>query len=249
MIATIDGKACQFEPGEFLLTVAERNGIHIPTLCHHAALAGQASCRVCIVELEEAGHKSVAAACVYPLSQDCVVETNSPRIREQRGLILALLRSRAPESAEIAALCEEYNAPEISRFKPLDSGSCILCGLCVKACESLGSGAISTMWRGIDKKISTPYDEASPDCIGCLSCAETCPTGHIQYSRSPGKLHIWEKDFKVLHCTVCGVPLGTPEALAYAAQSSGQELDQLCPECRRLAITDELAHAYGISIR
>ena len=53
MIITIDGKQCSCENGEFLLQVARRNGIYIPTLCHHEALPGQGCCRVCIVEVDE----------------------------------------------------------------------------------------------------------------------------------------------------------------------------------------------------
>ena len=41
MNITINGKICACEKGEFLLAVARRNGILIPTLCHHPALAGQ----------------------------------------------------------------------------------------------------------------------------------------------------------------------------------------------------------------
>ena len=52
MIITIDGKQCSCEKGEFLLQVARRNGIYIPTLCHHEALPGQGCCRVCIVEVD-----------------------------------------------------------------------------------------------------------------------------------------------------------------------------------------------------
>ena len=44
--AIIDGKECTFEKGELLLQVAKRNGIEIPTLCHHEALPGLAACRL-----------------------------------------------------------------------------------------------------------------------------------------------------------------------------------------------------------
>ena len=38
MIIRIDGKECACEKGEFLLAIARRNGITIPTLCHHDSL-------------------------------------------------------------------------------------------------------------------------------------------------------------------------------------------------------------------
>lgn len=248
MIVTINGQPCQCQRGEYLLAVAQRNGVEIPTLCHHSALAGQGSCRLCIVEVTERGRSRVVTACVFPIEDECSVETDSPRIREQRGMILALLRCRAPESAQIAALCQQYQAPDLSRFQSLDSGACVLCGLCVKACAELGSGAINTMLRGTQKQVSTPYDEASPDCIGCTSCAEVCPTGHIRLEQDQDQLTIWGRSFPLVRCPMCGQPMGTAEALAYAAEHSGQPVAKICPDCRRRLITNELAHAYGRAV-
>ena len=54
MIISINGIPCTCEKGEFILTVARRNGIKIPTLCSHKALGEQGACRVCIVEVEKA---------------------------------------------------------------------------------------------------------------------------------------------------------------------------------------------------
>jgi predicted molibdopterin-dependent oxidoreductase YjgC len=60
MNITIDGKVCEAEYGEYILDIAKRNNIHIPSLCHSDALPGQASCRVCIVDIVEKGwHKTV----------------------------------------------------------------------------------------------------------------------------------------------------------------------------------------------
>lgn len=245
MIVTINGRPCRFEKGEYLLAVAKRNNIFIPTLCHHEALSGQGCCRVCIVEVTERGRSRVVTACVFPLESECSVETDSPRIREQRGIILALLRCRAPESLKLAALCRHYEAPELPRLKPLDSGSCVLCGLCVRACGEMGSGAINTMLRGTQKQVSTPYQEASPDCIGCTSCAQVCPTGHIQTEQDGEQLTIWGRSFALAHCERCGKPLATAEALAYAAEHSGQPPATVCPDCRRRHMTKELAQAFG----
>lgn len=245
MMITINGTKCACEKGEFILAIARRNGITIPTLCRHKALGEQGACRVCIVEVDEGGRKKIVTACVYPVERECSVETDSERVREQRGIILELLRVRAPESAEIAALCEAYHAPRLDRLRVLDTGKCVLCGLCAKACASLGSGAIATMQRGTDKCVGTPYDEPSPDCIGCGSCATVCPTGHIEKTETQDTRTIWGKNFALVHCARCGAPIGTPEELAYAAKRGGLPAATLCESCRRLHMTDEMAHAYG----
>ena len=71
---TIDGKACTCQPGEFLIDIAKRNGIFIPTLCgKQLALRGRGCCRVCIVELVERGHSKrskrskMVVSCIYPV--------------------------------------------------------------------------------------------------------------------------------------------------------------------------------------
>lgn len=248
MTITINGISCECEKGEFILTVARRNGIEIPTLCQHKALGEQGACRVCIVEVEEGGKKKIVTACVYPISRECSVETDSARIREERGVILALLRCRAPESPDIERLCQAYDAPELSRLKPLPTGKCILCGLCVKACNSLGSGAINTMLRGTEKLVGTPYNEPSPDCIGCGSCAAVCPTGHIELTETQEKRTVWGRDFDLVRCARCGAPIGTPEAIRHAAKRAGQPEATLCENCKRRHMTDEMAHTYGMRV-
>ena len=48
---TIDGRKVRGDPGQTVLEVAEANGIHIPTLCHHALLPDSGACRVCVVDV------------------------------------------------------------------------------------------------------------------------------------------------------------------------------------------------------
>ena len=48
---TIDGKTVEVEEGTTVLQAAEKLGIRIPTLCHHASLHPYSACRVCLVEL------------------------------------------------------------------------------------------------------------------------------------------------------------------------------------------------------
>ena len=45
----INGKDVQGENGEYLLQVAQRNGIEIPTLCNHKILEPAGLCRLCLV--------------------------------------------------------------------------------------------------------------------------------------------------------------------------------------------------------
>jgi len=251
MNITIDGKAVECENGEYLLDVAARNGINIPTLCHHEALKGLGSCRVCIVETEIDGRRDIVASCVYPLERDCAVYTDSDRVRRHRRMILALLQARAPGSIEIARLCEEYGTQKYRRFSARSKGDgsgdtkCILCGLCVKACESLGTGAIGTVGRGVEKKVSTPYDEPALVCVGCGSCAAVCPTGAIELKEDSSTRTIWGKEFDLEFCKECGAVTGTAFEMYRAANRIGAEPPELCGDCRKKAITGVMASTYG----
>lgn len=249
MIIKINGKECECEKGEYLLTVARRNGFEIPTLCHHAALPeGQGSCRLCIVEVTERGKKKIVVSCVYPIGGEIEVETDSEKVRRERGMILTLLAKRAPESPEIRALCEKYNAPEISRFVKVDNEKCVMCGLCAKVCHALSAGAISTVNRGITKAVSTPYGDPSDACLGCGSCAYVCPTNAIELYEDDKKRVIWNKEFKLVHCTECGAVIGTEEQLKEAVKRAGEEESTLCETCRKMRSANVLSAVYGYEI-
>ena len=245
MTITINGKPCACEKGEFLLQVARRNGIEIPTLCHHEAIAGQGCCRLCIVEVVERGRGRIVVSCVFPVEHECEVLTDSEKVRRERGMILRLLEKRAPESPEIRALCEKYAAPEIDRFVRADGEKCVLCGLCAKACGELGVGAISTAGRGVAKEVATPYHEPSSVCVGCGSCASICPTGAIEVAETADTRTIWGKSFHLVRCKRCGQVIGTREELDFAARKSGQEPDGLCRSCRQERMAEVFSRTYG----
>lgn len=246
MNITIDGKVCEAEAGEFLLTIAQRNHIYIPTLCHSDALPGQASCRLCIVEVIENSQRKVVTSCVYPVTKEIEVITNSAKIFAMRKTIIMLLSARVPNNEHINKLREEYSVPQITRFTSDGSEQCILCGLCVKACETFSLSAISTINRGITKKVATPYDEPSETCIGCGTCAQVCPTGAITIHEEQNKRTIWNKKFELVSCQRCGKHFATKEQIQYIHTKLGSTDDEmLCEKCKRTTIFNKIKDIYG----
>ncbi len=171
---TIDGKKIDVEHGTTVLQAAEKLGIWIPTLCHHRSLTPYGACRVCLVELQWPRGSSIEASCVYPAADGMSVRTDTDRVVRTRKIMLELLLARCPEVRAIRDLAGHLGITR-SRFPQQDS-DCFLCGMCVRVCnERMGVGAINFLHRGVEKKVSPPYDAHSPICIACGACQVVCP--------------------------------------------------------------------------
>ena len=85
----MNGRTCEFTPGQTILEVAEEHGIHVPTLCYLKGASPTGACRICIVEVE--GSRSLVASCSTPASRDMVIHTDSRRVIEARRLNIELL--------------------------------------------------------------------------------------------------------------------------------------------------------------
>ena len=173
----LNGKKVQGEEGEYILQVAEKYGVAIPTLCHHKALEPAGMCRICTVELFDGRRTRFVTACNYPIWEGMEVKTDTEAVHEGRKLIVELLFARCPEATMVKDLAAQYGIEE-PRFTKEDD-TCILCGLCTRMCERMGSSAISLTGRGIDMKVDTPFGFHSDVCLTCGACAFVCPTGHI----------------------------------------------------------------------
>jgi heterodisulfide reductase subunit A len=173
----LNGKTVQGDEGEYILQVAEKYGIEIPTLCHHKALEPAGMCRLCTVELFDGRRTRFVTACNYPIWEGMEVKTDSEAVHQGRKLIVELLLARCPEVPILKDLAKKYEI-EAPRFKA-ETDTCILCGLCTRTCERIGTSAISLTGRGVDMEVDTPFGLNTDACIACGACAFVCPTGHI----------------------------------------------------------------------
>jgi heterodisulfide reductase subunit A2 len=176
---TINGRALGAEDGQTIIELCAKNGISIPTLCHHPTLEAHGGCRLCIVEAKMGKRTRMVTACNYEVWDGLEVLTDSPRVHKNRKLTMELLIARCPDSPSLRKLGEAYGLAE-PRF-PKEKDDCILCGLCVRICrERMGPAVADFVGRGPDMRVDTPYHRGSEVCISCGAFEHVCPTGSIQ---------------------------------------------------------------------
>ena len=174
----LNGKTVQGEEGQYILQVAQKYGVEIPTLCHHKALEPAGMCRLCTVEVFDGRRSRFVTSCNYPIWDGMEVKTDTEAVHKGRKLIVELLLARCPGVPLLKELAKKYGI-EKPRITQRDD-DCILCGLCTRICERMGNGAISLTGRGTEMKVATPFETQSEFCMGCGACVSVCPTGHIK---------------------------------------------------------------------
>ena len=257
---TLDGQSVRAKPGETVLTVAKRHGVHIPTLCHHDAVSPSGSCRMCLVEVFWGKRSKMVTSCIYMPYENDRVETSNERVRRTRRMILELLLARCPEVEVLQDLAREYGVGE-PRFRtngtaregeaPSGPERCILCGLCVRVCaEVVGEHAIGYANRGIERVITTPFADAAEECVGCGACVYVCPTDALHYEDIDGQRVMKElkTTLPLLRCRVCGRPFATEKQIARVRERLNlpDELAETCPSCRGSEFRDVMERTLGL---
>jgi NADH dehydrogenase/NADH:ubiquinone oxidoreductase subunit G len=177
----VDGQKVEVEEGTTVLQGAQKLGIYIPTLCYNETIKPYGACRLCVVETIVDSRSMLQSSCSLPAQEGMIVLTNSEPVVKGRKTLLELYLARCPEVPKVRELCEQYGVTE-TRFKTFERGEdCVLCGLCVRACDELVSArAIDFVGRGTERKVDVPFERMWDECVACGACTYVCPTGHIQ---------------------------------------------------------------------
>ncbi len=199
----LNGRDVTVPAGITVLEAAKRNGIAIPTLCHHPDQRVKANCRVCSVEI--AGRDKLAASCSTAVEPGMSVRTNTVRVRETVRTILELILASHPQecntcirngNCELRQLTDKMGMTQIRAEKsakrlPVDLSSpslvrdnnkCIKCGRCAEVCHHVQEvGILYSHNRGTDICISPEYGKklSEVSCVLCGQCVLACPVGAI----------------------------------------------------------------------
>jgi bidirectional [NiFe] hydrogenase diaphorase subunit len=249
---TIDNIQVEVEQGATILDAANKAGVWIPTLCLHPAIEPQASCRICMVELDRGQWKQLVTACNYPVRGDITISVSSENAVKARRGVMEFILARAPDNKQLKAIAERmgvYSTPWPT--VTTTQRDCILCGLCTAVCdEVLGLASIGFSGRGVERAVVAPFRQAPDNCIACGACEAVCPVGTIQIRVHEDTDEIEISPFKarakIRKCESCGARIASELTVAAALQNIDNNLEKLrdlaklCPNCRRTKTAESL---------
>ena len=244
----IDGIAVDVAAGTSVLRAAAEAGVMIPKLCATDFLKPFGSCRLCLVEIE--GRKGYPSSCTTPAEAGMKVRTQSPQLAKLRRNVMELYISDHPldcltcsangncelqTMAGVVGLREvRYGAgenhytdavkDESNPYFSYDPGKCIVCNLCVRACEEQqGTFALTIAGRGFGSRVTAGQGESfmESDCVSCGACVAACPTATLM-EKSVIEKGQAERSVTTT-CAYCGVGCGL------RAEMKGAEVVRMVP--------------------
>ena len=214
---TIDGVDITGRPGQSILQAADEAGIYIPRLCAKDGLCAYGSCRVCTV----LANGRPQAACVQPIAEGMIVESDSEMVRDIRKSIIEMLFVEGNHycmyceksgNCELQALAYRmgitaprfpYQFPDrdVDASHPdimIDHNRCVLCARCVRASRDVdGKGVFGFVGRGKDVRVAVNAEARLVDTDVDVTdeAVDVCPVGAILKKRTGYAVPIGERTY------------------------------------------------------
>ncbi len=244
---TIDGQEVEVPTGTSILRAARGAGIGVPKLCATDSLEAFGSCRLCLVEIN--GRRGLPASCTTPVEDGMVVRTQSEQLARVRRNVTELYFSDHPldcltstnGDCKLHDVAKEVGLKEVrygtsavnhlntaidvsNPYFSYDPAKCILCSLCVRACDDIqGTFALTITTRGFASRMSAGMDETflASECVSCGACVQVCPTASLIEKKIVDQ-GMPDRVVKTT-CAYCGV------GCSFDAQLKGDEVIRMVP--------------------
>jgi len=226
---TVDGKVMEANPGEMIISAAERGGTYIPRFCWHPRMRPVGMCRMCLVEVKGPRGLALMPACFVPVADGQEVVTDSPKVKKAQDGVLEFLLINHPLDCPVCdrggecPLQDQTFAfgPGESRFveekrhwaKPipinplvaLDRERCIQCSRCTRfADEVAGDAMIDFIGRADMTEVNTFPDRPFTSNFSG-NVVQICPVGALTATPYRFKARPWDLDVVESTCTACAV--------------------------------------------
>ncbi|GHU62077.1 glutamate synthase [Clostridia bacterium] len=126
-----------------------------------------------------------------------------------------------------------------------EEGKCILCGLCVRICESVeGASALGLVGRGFNTVVKPAFETplSASGCTSCGQCVSVCPTGALRERLALKKSVPLATSKKTITCTLC------PDACKVTLESRGGLLVKIDPARDKNGIQGKICMAAKFGI-
>ncbi len=184
-LATINlnGTYINAKPGQTIIQAAMDHGVYIPYLCYHPGLDPYGACRMCVVETEVNGRKSIQASCTTPVTDGMIVTSTQNDIKDLRQGIMDLLITEHPHGCLTCHRIELCGPQDVCQRHVSVTDRCTTCPK-NERCE------LKDTIRSTELDMRTPlnynrrdlpihsddpfYDRDYNLCIVCVRCVRVC---------------------------------------------------------------------------
>ena len=178
-----NGKLINAKPGQTIIQATMDHGMYIPYLCYHPGLDPYGACRMCVVETEVNGRKSIQASCTTPAIDGMVVNSTKNDIKDLRQGIMDLLITEHPHGCLTCHRIELCGPQDVCQRHVSVTDRCTTCPK-NERCE------LKDTIRSTELEMTTPlnynrrdlpihqddpfYDRDYNLCIVCVRCVRVC---------------------------------------------------------------------------
>ena len=210
----LDGREVEFNAGESVIQVCDREGVEIPRFCYHDRLKIAGNCRMCLVEVKP-GPPKPQASCALPAAPNMEVFTNTPMVKKAREGVMEFLLINHPLDCPIcdqggecdlqdeafaygkgeSRYCDSKRAVDNKYMGPLVKTTmtrCIHCTRCVRFVDEVaGVPEIGALGRGEHMEITSYLERALTSELSA-NIIDLCPVGALTSKPYAFNARPWE---------------------------------------------------------